>query len=78
MAEGRRELRAMLAEVETEVKIVVAVGAPFEVLRAIARERSADLVVMGAGGHGGSDLLWLGSTSHKIVRSADCPVLIAR
>lgn len=74
----RRELRAMLPEVETEIEIVVAVGAPFEVLRRIARERSADLVVMGAGGHGASDVVWLGSTSHKMVRSAECPVLIAR
>ena len=76
--ERRKELSAMLPRIETEVEIVVTVGAPFEVLRALARERSADLMVMGAGGHGASGLLWLGSTSHKMVRSAECPVLIAR
>jgi nucleotide-binding universal stress UspA family protein len=76
--ERRRELEAMLPKVETEVEIVVTVGAPFEVLRMLARKRSADLVVMGAGGHGAAALQWLGSTSHKMVRSAECPVLIAR
>jgi nucleotide-binding universal stress UspA family protein len=76
--ERRRELGKMLPKIETEVEIVVTVGAPFEVLRTLVRERSADLVVMGAGGHGASDVVWLGSTSHKMVRSAECPVLIAR
>jgi nucleotide-binding universal stress UspA family protein len=76
--ERRRELRRMLPEIGTAVEIVVTVGAPFEVLRTLVRERSAELVVMGAGGHGASDLVWLGSTSHKMVRSAECPVLIAR
>jgi nucleotide-binding universal stress UspA family protein len=76
--ERRKELEEMLPNVETEVETVVAVGAPFDILRALARERSADLIVMGAGGHGAARLLWLGSTTHKIVRSAECPVLIAR
>ncbi len=76
--ERRRELRAILPAMETDVEIVVTLGGPFEVLRTLARERSADLVVMGSGGHGAAGLVWLGSTSHKMVRSAECPVLIAR
>jgi nucleotide-binding universal stress UspA family protein len=76
--ERRKKLVAMLPRVETDVDIVVTVGPPFDVLRALARERSADLMVMGAGGWGPARLLWLGSTSHKMVRSAECPVLIAR
>jgi nucleotide-binding universal stress UspA family protein len=76
--ERRRELRAILPAMETDVEIVATVGAPFEVLCTLARERSADLVVMGSGGHGVSGITWLGSTSHKMVRSAECPVLIAR
>jgi nucleotide-binding universal stress UspA family protein len=45
-----------------------------EVLRA-ARERSAGLIVMGA--HGGPmDSTLFGSTAHKVVRRASCPVLV--
>jgi nucleotide-binding universal stress UspA family protein len=68
----------MLPKVATEVEIVVKVGGGFDVLRSVVRERSVDFVVMGAGGRGAGRLLWLGSTTHKMVRSAECPVLIAR
>jgi nucleotide-binding universal stress UspA family protein len=45
-----------------------------EILRA-ARERSAGLIVMGA--HGGPmDSTLFGSTAHKVVRRASCPVLV--
>jgi nucleotide-binding universal stress UspA family protein len=76
--ERRTELQALLAEFATGVEIAVKVGAPFDVLRSLVRERSVDLVVMGAGGRGAARLLWLGSTTHKMVRSAECPILIAR
>jgi nucleotide-binding universal stress UspA family protein len=76
--ERRAQLEAMLPKVATEVEIVVKVGGGFDVLRSVVRERSVDFVVMGAGGRGAGRLLWLGSTTHKMVRSAECPVLIAR
>jgi nucleotide-binding universal stress UspA family protein len=58
-----------------EVEEAVAWGWPDrEILRA-ARERSAGLIVMGA--HGGPlDSTLFGSTAHKVVRRAPCPVLV--
>ena len=59
-------------------EFVAPVGGPFESLRDLIETRDVDLVVMGAGGHGSSGLGWLGSTCHKLVRSAPCPVLVVR
>lgn len=61
-----------------DVEIVTKVGNVFESLEEMAKDKTADLVVMGAGGHGRSALRWLGSTCHKMVRLGACPVLIAR
>jgi nucleotide-binding universal stress UspA family protein len=48
-----------------------------EVVR-VAEEEGADLVVMGAYGHGVVDRLLFGSTTHHVVREAPCPVLSVR
>lgn len=78
-ADSRKAISELLPKsMSTEAQIVVRVGTPFETLRALMRERSADLVVMGAGGHGEAGIRWLGSTCHKMVRSASRPVLIVR
>ncbi len=38
----------------------------------------ADLIVMGAQGHGGLELMFYGSTTQHVVRRATCPVLTVR
>ena len=43
-----------------------------------ARERDADLIVLGAHGHHGLGLLGIGSTTHAVVCRAACPVLTTR
>lgn len=76
--ERRKKVGAALSEATTGVEVVVKIGAAYDVLRSLVRERSVDWVVMGAGGRGATRILWLGSTTHKMVRSADCPVLVVR
>ena len=48
-----------------------------EILR-VAEERHADLIVIGAHGHGVIERLFVGSTAHHVVRRAACPVLVVR
>lgn len=48
-----------------------------ELLRA-ARERDADLIVVGAQGRGPIDVALFGSTACQVVRGATCPVWIVR
>jgi nucleotide-binding universal stress UspA family protein len=72
----RRRLRRLWTRGgEGSVEYLVSWGGPDrEILRA-ARERSARLIVMGA--HGGPmDSTLFGSTAHKVVRRAPCPVLV--
>jgi len=61
-----------------ETDFVAREGEPFEIIRQVAQEVEADLVVMGAHGTGKSGLAWLGSTAHKMIRAAQCPVLVVR
>lgn len=61
-----------------DVDIVTKAGAVFPTLHQLIGDREVDLVITGAGDHGTSGLGWVGSTCHKLVRSAPCPVLIVR
>ena len=44
----------------------------------VARERGADLIVMGTHGRRGLAHLLLGSVAEQVVRTAECPVLTVR
>ena len=48
-----------------------------EILR-VADEQRADLIVIGAHGHGVIEQMFVGSTAQHVVRRAGCPVLIVR
>jgi len=53
-------------------------GTPFlEILRT-AKEKEADLIVVGTHGRTGLDHVLFGSTAEKVVRRAHCPVLSVR
>lgn len=53
-------------------------GSAPETIAAIAREESADLVVVGTHGRTGLDRVMLGSVAERVVRVAPCPVLVVR
>ena len=53
-------------------------GDPASVITASAASYDADLIVVGARGHGGMTRLLLGSVSEKVLRHARCPVLIVK
>ncbi len=57
---------------------VLRVGPPARELLRVAAEREADLIVVGVHGRGAIDLALFGSTTHKILRDAGCPVLTVR
>lgn len=58
------------------VEPIIRVGAPGEVITEIARELECDLIVMPTRGRKGVSRLLLGSVAERVLRLADCPVLV--
>jgi len=72
------EARSYLRAHDLEVGYFVREGDPRDTLVDFARERDADLLVMGAFGHSKVRELIMGSTTHYILNHAPCPLLLAR
>ncbi len=53
-------------------------GSPGRAIAEVAKERKADLVVVGSHGRTGMKRLLLGSVAEKVVRLCECSVFIAR
>ena len=59
-----------------DVRTSIEEGHPAEVL--IERSKEADLLVVGARGHGGFAGMLLGSVAQHLVAHANCPVVVVR
>jgi len=57
------------------ISSAVTEGRPFEAITDYAGDNGIDLVVLGVRGHGVVETLFLGSTTDRVVRKAQCPVL---
>jgi nucleotide-binding universal stress UspA family protein len=53
-------------------------GDPAEEIIAVARDRQADVIVVGSRGHGRLAGLLLGSVAQKVLSLAHCPVVVVR
>jgi nucleotide-binding universal stress UspA family protein len=51
---------------------------PFREIVKLAVDEGVDLIVMGTHGRGGIERLFLGSVADRIIRTAPCPVTVAR
>jgi len=72
------EARARLAPRGFDIETDVVIGSPKDEILRIARERNADLVVLGARGLGRIKRFLLGSVSLAVARHATCPVLVVK
>jgi nucleotide-binding universal stress UspA family protein len=75
------EMDKWIAEVSKQVSDVekmIVRGVPFVEIIQTAKERNADLIVIGTHGRTGIDHMLFGSTAEKVVRKAACPVLTVR
>jgi nucleotide-binding universal stress UspA family protein len=71
------KLDALLAQgIDTE--LLTPTGPPGEVVGNLARERGAQLIVVGTHGHTGIQRFLLGSVATAILRQAPCDVLVTR
>lgn len=76
--ERLRTLVPDAARVEGRVEDVVVAGRAYRQILDTARDKSAQLIVMGAQGRGAVGLALFGSTTQQVVRHAECPVLTVR
>ncbi len=79
--DARRRLRDAIPQEAREwctpEEVVTSGRAYAEILR-FATEKSADLIVMGVHGRSAFDMMFFGSSTNHVVRSATCPVLVIR
>jgi len=75
---SKRELEEAASEAELSgitVKVELRAGNPFHGIRTIITEHKTDMVVMGTSGRTKWEEMMVGSTTEKVVRHANCPVL---
>ncbi len=80
-AAARRSLHALVpdeARAWCETEEVATLGRPHEEIVRTARERDADLIVMGVHGRSALNVALFGSTANQVVRHATCPVVTVR
>jgi nucleotide-binding universal stress UspA family protein len=78
---ARESLHAQLAQEPTtwcEIEEVVAIDRAYRAILRHAAEAKVDVIVMGAQGTGGLELMLYGSNTQHVVRAATCPVLTVR
>ena len=61
-----------------DVEKLIVRGVPFVEIIRTAKERKADMIVIGTHGRTGIDHMLFGSTAEKVVRKSSCPVLTVR
>ncbi len=61
-----------------EVQVHTRLGLPAQVIAEVARETNAELIVIPSHGRSGLQRLFLGSVTEKVLRMAECPVLVLR
>ena len=77
----KAKIRSQVAELQSagyDVELEIALGHPGQSAHAIAdfaRERDADVVVVGTRGLGPVHGLLVGSVTHRLLHTVDCPVL---
>ncbi|MBA4150163.1 MAG: universal stress protein [Verrucomicrobia bacterium] len=74
------ELKKLTADYLGKIKnrILVKSGRPFEEIVRAAKELDTDMIVIATHGHTGMRHVELGSTAERVVRYANCPVLVVR
>jgi nucleotide-binding universal stress UspA family protein len=70
--------KAALAKGAAQISVEPSFGDPAAQIIAAARDREADLIVVGSRGHGRVAGLLLGSVAQKVVSLANCPVVVVR
>lgn len=72
------EMKRLAVKAGLKVDAVVRTGEPYEVITGIAREKKADIIVMGSHGRTGITRLLMGSVTSRVIGHSRCPVLVVK
>jgi nucleotide-binding universal stress UspA family protein len=73
-----KPFRSILTEGEVVFEERILEGPARQAIAQAAVVEKADLIIMGTRGLGNLEGLVLGSVTHKVLQTADCPVLVVR
>ena len=72
------ETTSPIRELGINVQSCIVNGIPFAEIIRVAREETADIIVIGTHGRSGLKHLLIGSSAERVVRKAPCPVLTVK
>lgn len=78
-AEAR--LKKVSGQIPRSVKIsesAVKSGTPYKEIVKFSKNKGIDMIIMGTHGKSGTDHFFFGSTTERVMKQADCPVLTIR
>jgi len=78
LAEANERLVQRLAPISAKCRSIVASAPPLEAIPNAIRESGANLLILGAQGHGFFDRITFGSVSHQLVSTEPCSTLVLR
>ena len=59
-----------------DVRVAIRMGKDYQAILEYASEENADLIIIGRQGHSGLETVLFGNVTEKVVRKADCVVLV--
>ncbi|MBI5212485.1 MAG: universal stress protein [Nitrospirae bacterium] len=71
-------VKEMAREQGVEIETLAMVGRRYEMILKAAREKNADIIIMGTYGRTGIERLLMGSVSERVVGLSQCPVLVVK
>lgn len=71
-------MRQKILSKDVSGRTIARVGAPFREITSAAKEMKADMIILTTRGYTGLQNILLGSTAERVVRHAECPVLVVR
>ncbi|OBQ46288.1 universal stress protein [Halodesulfovibrio spirochaetisodalis] len=70
--------KEVFAKAHVEVTDMVLGGTPEETILQVAKGEGCDMIIMGSRGYSDIKGLFLGSTTHRVLQLAECPVTVIR
>ena len=73
-----KDLKELSAKEGVSVTGLIYTGKPYEAIITTAKEKKADLIVVGSHGRSGIDRLLMGSVTERVIGLAECAVLVVK